>query len=220
MNANGVRRESEFLRWRALMTLVAGPTALPKHRMAVQADLGDRDGIKLLFDAVEQVFGGIDVIVNNAGVMPLNPIAHVSDDESDHLVRLNLGGVFRGMREGARRLRDGGRIISFSSSVIGLYPPNYGVYGATKAGVEAMTHILAKELGPRRISVNAIAPDPVETELFTKEKTDAQIEAIAKMNPFGRIGQPKDIASVVSFLAGPDGGWVNGQTVRANGGVI
>jgi len=188
--------------------------------IAVQADIGDRASMAALFDAAEQAFGGVDVLVNNAGTMPLSPIANVDDDQFDRLVAVNLGGVFRGMREAARRMRDGGRIVSFSSSVVGLYQPTYGVYAATKAGVEAMTHILAKELGSRGITVNAVAPGPVETELFTKGKSDELIANIAKMNPFGRLGQPDDIASVVAFLAGPDGGWVSGQTLRANGGVI
>jgi 3-oxoacyl-[acyl-carrier protein] reductase len=124
------------------------------------------------------------------------------------------------LREAARRLRDGGRIVNFSSSVTSLLQPTYGVYAATKAAVEAMTHILAKELGARRVTVNAVAPGPVETALFTDGKSEAQIEATAKMIPLGRLGQPDDIAGVVSFLAGPDSGWVNGQIIRANGGVI
>jgi len=132
----------------------------------------------------------------------------------------NLGGMFRGMREAARRLRDGGRIISFSSSVVGLYQPAYGVYAATKAAVEALTHILAKELGPRGITVNAVAPGPVATDLFLTGKSDEVVSAIERMNPFGRLGTPEDIARVVAFLAGPDGGWVNGQVIRTNGGTI
>ena len=120
----------------------------------------------------------------------------------------------------ARRLRDGGRIISFSSSVVGLYQPSYAVYAATKAGVEAMTHIVAKELGPRGVTVNVLAPGPVATELFLTGKSDELVAQIAKMNPFGRLGEPDDIARVVSFLASPDGGWVSGQVIRANGGVV
>jgi len=200
--------------------VIAEIEAAGGHGIAVQADIGDRAGMATLFDAAEQTFGGVDVLVNNAGTMPLSPIANVDDDQFERLVAVNLGGVFRGMREAAKRMRDGGRIVSFSSSVVGLYQPTYGVYAATKAGVEAMTHILAKELGSRSITVNAVAPGPVETELFTKGKSDDLIASIAKMNPFGRLGQPDDIASVVAFLAGPDGGWVSGQTIRANGGVI
>ncbi len=188
--------------------------------IAVQADVADPNGVRSLFDAAEAAFGGVDVLINNAGMMQLSPIAEVQDDQFERQVTLNLGGVFRGMREAARRLRDGGRIISFSSSVVGLYQPTYGVYAATKAGIEALTHILAKELGKRRITVNAVAPGPVETELFLKGKTVEQVRAIAGMNPFGRLGEPDDIASIVAFLASPDAGWINGQTIRANGGVI
>ncbi|MBB6412399.1 SDR family oxidoreductase [Mesorhizobium sangaii] len=188
--------------------------------IAVQADIADPAGLAMLFDAGEKAFGGVDILVNNAGIMKLSPIAQTDDASFDMQLAINLGGVFRGMREGARRLRDGGRIINFSSSVVGLYQPGYGVYAATKAGVEAMTHILAKELGARRVTVNAVAPGPIETALFTDGKSQAQIEAIGKMIPLGRLGQPDDIAGLVSFLAGPDSGWVNGQIIRANGGVV
>ncbi|MCF1505874.1 SDR family oxidoreductase [Afifella sp. H1R] len=188
--------------------------------LAVQADVASAEGLQSLFDAAEQAFGQADILVNNAGIMELAPIADVSDEAFERQIAINLGGVVRGMREGARRLRDGGRIISFSSSVVGLYQPSYGIYAATKAATEALTHILAKELGQRAITVNAVAPGPVETELFTRGKSDDQIAAIARMNPLGRLGRPEDIADVVSFLAGPDSGWVNGQVIRANGGVI
>ncbi|KQU83302.1 3-ketoacyl-ACP reductase [Mesorhizobium sp. Root102] len=188
--------------------------------IAVQADVADPSGIAALFDAGEKAFGGIDILVNNAGIMKTSPIAQTDDASFDTQIAINLGGVFRGMREGARRLRDGGRIVNFSSSVVGLYQPGYGVYAATKAGVEAMTHILAKELGARRITVNAVAPGPIETALFMDGKSEAQIEAIGKTIPLGRLGQPDDIAGLVSFLAGPDSFWVNGQIIRANGGVV
>ncbi|MEI8701862.1 SDR family oxidoreductase [Mesorhizobium sp. ISC15] len=188
--------------------------------IAVQADVGVPVGVTRLFDAAEQAFGGLDVLVNNAGIMKLSPIAQMDDADFDRQIAVNLGGVFRGMREGARRLRDGGRIVSFSSSVVGLYQPSYGVYAATKAGVEAMTHVLAKELGPRGITVNVVAPGPVATELFLDGKSEALVETITKLIPLGRLGQPADIAGVVSFLAGPDGGWVNGQVLRANGGTV
>ncbi len=188
--------------------------------IAVQADIGAPAGVRQLFDAAEQAFGGVDVLVNNAGMMRLSPLADVDDAMFDAHIAVNLAGVFRGMREGARRLREGGRIVNFSSSVVGLYQPGYGVYAATKAAVEAMTHVLAKELGPRRITVNAVAPGPVATELFLTGKSPALVEAITKNIPLGRLGEPADIAAVVSFLAGPDGSWVNGQVLRANGGVI
>jgi 3-oxoacyl-[acyl-carrier protein] reductase len=188
--------------------------------IAVQADIADPKGIAALFDAGEKAFGGIDILVNNAGIMKTSPLAQTDDASFDTQIAINLAGVFRGMREGARRLRDGGRIVNFSSSVVGLYQPGYGVYAATKAGVEAMTHILAKELGARGVTVNAVAPGPIETALFTDGKSEAQIEAIGKMIPLGRLGQPDDIAGLVSFLAGPDSFWVNGQIIRANGGVV
>ena len=188
--------------------------------IAVQADIAGPGGIRQLFDAAEQKFGGADILVNNAGVMKLAPIAETDDASFDSHVAINLAGVFRGMREGARRLREGGRIISFSSSVVGVYGPGYGIYAATKAAVEAMTHVLAKELGPRRITVNAVAPGPVETALFMTGKSPEQVAAISRTIPLGRLGKPDDIAALVAFLAGPDGGWVNGQVIRANGGMI
>jgi len=203
--AEGVVAEVERARGRAI---------------AVQADIADPAGIPALFDAAERMFGGVDILVNNAGVMKLAPLAQFDDSAFDIQVATNLGGVFRGMREAARRMRDGGRIISFSSSVVGLYQPTYGVYAATKAAVEAMTHILAKELGKRGITVNAVAPGPVATELFLGGKSDEQVAAIEAINPFGRLGQPDDIARIVAFLAGPDAGWVSGQVIRANGGAI
>ncbi len=133
---------------------------------------------------------------------------------------MNLKGTFNALREGARRIRSGGRIVNFSSSVVGLYQPTYGVYAATKAGVEAMTHVLTKELRGRNIAVNTVAPGPTATDLFLKGKPDAVVDHLAKLAPLERLGQPADIAAVVAFLVGPDGGWVNGQTLRANGGII
>lgn len=187
---------------------------------AIGSDLAAPDGAATLFDAAEAAFGAVDILVNNAGVMTLGSIAEAADDDFDRQFALNLGGAFRGMREAARRLRDGGRIVNFSSSVIGLYQPGYGVYAATKAGIEALTRILAKELGSRSITVNAIAPGPVATDLFLSDKTDDQVAAIARANPAGRIGDPEDIGRIVAFLASPESQWVNGQVIRANGGVI
>lgn len=193
----------------------AGGTAI-----AVQADVADPLGIASLFDAAEKAFDAVDVLVNNAGVMLLAPIVETDDASFTRQMETNLGSVVRGLREGGRRLADGGRIINLSSSVVGLYQPTYGVYAATKAAVEALTHIAAKEFGSRSITVNAVAPGPVATDLFLTGKSDALVENIRKMNPLGRLGQPDDIASVVAFLAGTESGWVNGQIIRANGGII
>jgi 3-oxoacyl-[acyl-carrier protein] reductase len=124
------------------------------------------------------------------------------------------------LREAAKRLRKGGRIINFSSSVVGLYQPTYGAYAATKAAVEAMTHVLSKELRGRNITVNVVAPGPTATDLFLKGKSQEAIERFAKLAPLERLGEPRDIARTVAFLAGPDGGWINGQVLRANGGII
>ena len=204
----------------AAQAVVAKIEAAGGRAIAVGADIADPAAMPALFDATEAAFGPVGVLVNNAGIMALAPVAEVEDADFERQVAVNLGGVFRGMREAARRLADGGRIVSFSSSVVGLYQPGYGVYAATKAGVEALTHVLAKELGPRGITVNAVAPGPVATDLFLTGKTDALVDSIRKMNPFGRLGAPEDIARVVAFLAGPGGAWVSGQTIRANGGVV
>ncbi|TWF58892.1 SDR family oxidoreductase [Neorhizobium alkalisoli] len=190
------------------------------NALAVKADIGSRTGMTDLFDAAGAAFGKIDILVNNAGIMQLSPLVETSDESFENQINTNLSGVFRGMREAGRRMKDGGRIINFSSSVVGLYQPAYAVYAATKAAVEAMTHVFAKEMGTRGITVNAVAPGPVETDLFMKGKNEAVVNAIIAMNPLKRLGQPQDIANVVAFLAGPDSGWVNGQVIRANGGVI
>jgi len=188
--------------------------------VAVQADVGDPAGVPALFDTAEARFGPVDILINNAGMMRLSPVTDATDADFDDHCAINLGGTFRGMREGARRLRDGGRIISVSSSVVGLYQPGYGLYAATKAGIEALTHVLAKELGPRGITVNAIAPGPVETDFFMRGKSEELVANITRMIPLGRLDRPDDIADAVAFLAGPESGWVNGQIIRANGGAV
>ncbi|SFB20758.1 3-oxoacyl-[acyl-carrier protein] reductase [Rhizobium sp. NFR07] len=188
--------------------------------IAVKADIGTSAGVTTLFDAAEENFGGTDVIANNAGMMKLAPLTEMTDADFERQIGLNLTGTFYGIREGGRRLRDGGRIINFSSSTVRVLGPAYGPYVASKAGVEAMTLVASRELARRKITVNTVAPGPVETDLFMNGKSDELVQTIVKNIPLGRLGQPEDIASVVSFLAGPDGGWVNGQTLRVNGGLI
>jgi 3-oxoacyl-[acyl-carrier protein] reductase len=187
--------------------------------ITAQADVSDPAGVAVMFDIAEQSFGGIDVAVNNAGVMRLAPIVEFADDTFDQTVAINLKGTFNVAREAGKRLREGGRIINLSSSVIGMRLPSYGVYIATKAAVEGLTQVLAQEMRGRGITVNAVAPGPTATDLFLDGKSPELIERMAKMNPLERLGQPGDIARVVSFLAGPEGAWVNGQTLRANGGM-
>src|SRR5262249_42515984 len=150
----------------------------------------------------------------------LAKFADADDAHFDRIISVNLKGTFNGLREAARRLRNDGRIVNFSSSVVGLYQPSYGVYAATKGAVEAMTHVLANELRGRNITVNAIAPGPTATDLFMKGKPQQVVDHLTKLAPLERLGQPNDIAAAVAFLAGPDGAWINGQVLRANGGII
>jgi 3-oxoacyl-[acyl-carrier protein] reductase len=188
--------------------------------LAIQADVSDPAAVRALFDSAESKFGGLDVLVNNAGIMTLANIADMDDAGFDRQIAINLKGTFNTLREAARRLRQGGRIINFSSSVVKLLQPTYGVYAATKAAVEAITAVLAKELRGRNITVNTVAPGPTATELFLNGKPQAVIDHLAKLAPLERLGQPEDIARAVSFFAGPDGAWVNGQVLRVNGGII
>ncbi|WP_019832752.1 SDR family oxidoreductase [Sphingomonas sp. PR090111-T3T-6A] len=200
--------------------LVARIEAAGGKAISAQADVSDPVAVARLFDATQAAFGGVDVLVNNAGIMKLATLADSDDALFDTQVAINLKGVFNTLREAARRLREGGRIINLSSSVVGLRPASYAVYAATKAGVEAMTHVLTKELRGRNITVNAIAPGPTATALFLDGKPQAVIDTLTKAAPLERLGQPEDIAGAVAFLAGPDGGWINGQVLRANGGII
>jgi 3-oxoacyl-[acyl-carrier protein] reductase len=190
------------------------------HAIAVKADISDSSAVRQMFEAAEAAFGGVDVLVNNAGIMALASIAETDDASFDRHIAVNLKGTFNTLREAAKRLRNGGRIVNFSSSVVGLLMPTYGVYVATKAAVEGLTSVLAKELRGRNITVNAVAPGPTATDLFLKGKPQDVVDRMAKMAPLERLGQPSDIADVVSFLAGPDAAWVNGQVLRVNGGII
>ncbi|AIN19610.1 short chain dehydrogenase family protein [Yersinia rochesterensis] len=190
------------------------------NALSAKGDISDSAAVVQLFAKAEAAFGGVDILVNNAGIMSLSTIADSDDEHFDRQIAINLKGSFNGMREAAKRLRYGGRIVNFSTSVVGLKLEKYAVYAATKAAVETMTAILAKELRGRNITVNAVAPGPTATDLFLNGKSAELIEKMAKMAPLERLGTPEDIAAAVAFLVGKDGGWINGQVLRANGGLI
>src|SRR5260221_5792057 len=198
--------------------LVAELKAARGQATAVQADVTNPAEVESLFKQTLATFGSIDVVVHSAGIMPLFPIAAGDVPTFGKVISTNLRGTFLVLAQAAQHIASGGRIIAFSSSVLAKSFPTYGPYIASKAGVEGLVHVLANELRGRNITVNAVAPGPVATELFLKGKTEAQINEFKKMPPLERLGRSEDIAGVVSFLAGPDGGWVNSQVVRANGG--
>ena len=202
--------------------VVDGITAAGGQAIAIKADVSKSAEVRALFEETERRFGGVDIVVNNAGVMPPNlpQLADTDDQTFDSLVAVNLKGSFNAMREAAQRLRSGGRIVNFSTSVIGLAMPGYAAYAATKAAIETMTNILAKELRGKNITVNAVAPGPTATDLFLKGKSPEVIERLAKAAPLERLGSPEDIAATVALLVSADGAWINGQTLRANGGLV
>lgn len=185
--------------------------------IAAGGDISDEAAATALFDTAEREFGAVDVLVHTAGIMPLSPIAELDLDVFDKVQRVNVRGTFVVDKLAASRLRAGGAIINFSTSITRLQAPTYGAYAASKGAVEAITLILARELRGRDITVNTIAPGPTATPLFLEGKSPELIEQIAANNPFQRLGDPTDIAEAVSFLAGP-ARWVNGQTIFVNGG--
>jgi len=188
--------------------------------IAVQGDVAEADDMAAVFDRAEAEYGGVDVVVNAAGRLALAPIADLDLDVLDALHRTNIRGAFVVAQQAARRLRAGGSYLSFSTSVVGTQFPTYGAYVASKAAIEAITLTLARELRGRDITVNTVAPGPTATDLFLDGKTREQIETLAKAPPLERLGTPQDIAAVVAFLTGPAGHWVNGQILRANGGLV
>src|SRR3981081_203738 len=188
--------------------------------LTARADVSDVKAVRGMFDAAEAAFGGVDVLVNNAGIMKLAKFADGDDALCAQQVAVNLKGTFNTLREAAKRLRDGGRIVNFSTSVVGTKLETYGVYIATKAAVEMLAAVRSKDLRGRSITVNAVAPGPTGTDLFFSGKSPELIDRFAKMNPLERLGTPQDIASAVAFLVGPDGLWINGQMLRANRGMV
>jgi len=203
----------------AAEALVAELSAQGTKAIAVKADVSRADEVRAMFSTTEQQLGKINVLVNSAGVLKTLPLADTSDALYKQTFDINVRGTFNTLREAAARMGEGGRIVNFSSTTLALNMPGYAIYNATKAAVEAMTQIFAKELRGRHITVNAVAPGPIATSLFLDGKNEEQIRTFSNMPPLQRLGQPEDIASVVSFLVGTDASWVNGQILRANGGV-
>lgn len=204
----------------AAETVVREIEAAGGNAISAQADVSKSADVRRLFDTVQEVYGGVDVLVNNAGVMALSNVADLTDEDFDRLFAINVKGSYNTMREAATRIREGGRIVNFSSSVVGLLQPGYAAYAATKAAIEATTMVLARELRGRQVTVNAIAPGPTATDLFLDGKSPELVDRLAKLAPLERLGTPDDIAAAVAFLAGADGGWINGQVLRANGGIV
>lgn len=200
--------------------LAAEVKAAGGQAITVQADASQEADVKRLFEETTKAFGTIDVVVHNAGIMPLFPLSKGDVESFDKVIATNLRSAFLVFSQAAEHVANGGRIIGFSSSVVAKAFPTYGAYIASKAGTEGLVHVLANELAGRQVTVNAVAPGPVNTQLFTKGKTQEQIDEAKKSNPLNRLGEPEDIARVVSFLAGPDGGWVNSQIVKVNGGFV
>ncbi|MDF3918536.1 SDR family oxidoreductase [Salinicola salarius] len=200
--------------------VVADVEAKGGRALAVQADIADADAVARLFEQTLATFGRLDVVVNNAGMMQMAKMTSDNIAILDRTLEINLRGSWLVMAKAAESLGEGGRIIALSSSVLGKSFPGYGAYIASKAGVEGLVRVLANELRGRNIAVNGVAPGPVGTDLFFEGKSEEQIQSIANLAPFERLGQPEEIADVVSFLAGPQGRWVNGQILRANGGMV
>lgn len=203
----------------AAKTVVEGIVSRGGSAVAAQADVADETAVAELFDTAERTFGGVDVVVHAAGAMVLAPLAQLDLADLDTMLRTNVRGTFVVDQQAARRVRDGGAIINFSSSVVQLALPTYAAYAATKGAVDAISLVLAKELRGRDITVNAVAPGPTATDLFLNGKDEQTIARMAQATPLERLGTPADIAELVAFLAGP-GRWVNGQTLYANGGLI
>jgi 3-oxoacyl-[acyl-carrier protein] reductase len=202
----------------AAETVAEGIRASGGKAIALRGDVSRAEDVAHLFAATQETFGRIDVVVNSAGIMSMAPIAESSLADFDRAIAINLRGTFLVLAQAAKHLGEGGRIIALSTSVIAKSFPGYGPYIASKAGVEGLVPVLANELRGRGITVNAIAPGPVGTELFLNGKTPEQIEHLSKLAPLERLGTPEEIAATVAFLAGPDGGWVNAQVLRVNGG--
>lgn len=200
--------------------VVAGIEKAGGRALTVQADVSNVGDVERLLDATLERFGRLDILVNNAGVILYKPLVDVTEEEFDRIFAVNVKGTFFACQQAAKRMADGGRIINFSSSTTVMMLATYAAYVATKGAVEQMTHVLAKELGHRQITVNVVSPGPTDTELFSQGKTEQDKQRFAQLAALGRLGQPQDIADVVALLASEDARWITGQNIRANGGTI
>jgi 3-oxoacyl-[acyl-carrier protein] reductase len=198
---------------------VAAILAAGGHAFALQADVGRVPEVVRMFDEAIAHFGRLDILVNNAGIMFAKPVGETTEPEFDRIFAINVKGTFFACQQAAKRLADGGRIINLSSSTTARFMPTYGAYVATKGAVEQLTRAMAKELGPRGITINAVSPGPTETELFVAGKSPEQIQQFGQLSAFGRLGQPMEIAEVVAFLASDAANWISGQNIRVNGGL-
>jgi 3-oxoacyl-[acyl-carrier protein] reductase len=188
--------------------------------IASRADVTDEDEVAKMFDLAETTFGGIDVVVNAAGLMRLAPIAKLDLQTFDQIHRINVRGAFLVSQQAVRRLRPGGALVNLSSSQTRLAFPEYGAYASAKGAVEVMTQILARELRGRDVTVNTVAPGPIATDLLLSNNTEERLARLAAMPPLERLGTPEDAANVIAFVASPEGHWLNGQVIRPNGGAI
>jgi 3-oxoacyl-[acyl-carrier protein] reductase len=188
--------------------------------VAIQADISKVAEVEMMFQKTLEAFGQVDILVNNAGIMIMKPIANMTEEDFDKQFAINVKGTYFACQQAALHMNGNGRIINFSTSVNGAMFPAYSAYAATKGAVEQITRQLAKELGHKGITINAVAPGPINTELFKVGKSEEQIAGIVNMNSFGRLGEPEDISSVVLFLAGKESQWMTGQTIRVNGGFV
>ncbi|NBD25493.1 SDR family oxidoreductase [Paenibacillus glycinis] len=200
--------------------VVSGIKQRGGEALAIQADIGSAAEVERLFRETIEAYGRIDILLNNAGIMITKPLAAITEDDFDRTFAINAKGTFFAIQQAAKHMGKGGRIINFSTSVVGQMFPTYSAYVGSKAAVEQFGRQLAKELGPQGISINTVAPGPINTELFTAGKTQEEIARVGSMNSFGRLAETEDISKVVLFLAGPDSGWISGQTIRVNGGFI
>lgn len=189
---------------------------------AYKADIQNADEVKKVFADIEAKHGRkVDCVVVNAGInVPPGPMAQFDPANFRKLVEVNVVGAFNVLAEAARQVADGGTIIAITTSLVRHAAPGLGPYSATKAAVECMVRSMAKELAGRKVRVNAVAPGPVDTDLFRAGKTAEAIQRSAAMSPFNRVGTPREIGDVVAFLASDKASWVHGQVVQPNGGLV